>query len=58
MAAGPNERAGLMLQPLMGIRTMCAMKTAKPMAIMALFPQVLLGLKAVSQITLVVDGGK
>ena len=51
MTAGPNERAGLMMQPSMGMRTNCATKTAKPMAMIALFPQVLLGLTAVSQTT-------
>jgi len=51
MIEGPNERAGLILHPSIGINNICARKTAKPMAMIALFPQVVFGDTAVSQIT-------
>ena len=42
---------GLILVPVNGIKTICAMKTESPIAIGALFPAPALGLTAVSVIT-------
>ena len=49
--AGPMERVGLMEQPSMGSKSKWTMKTAKPMAMQALFPEVDRGDTAVSHTT-------
>ena len=51
MTAGPKDLAGLMLHPSIGSNKRCATKTAKPIAIDALFPAVDVSDAAVSQIT-------